>query len=1424
MRPPLLAALLAGLVGIAPAAGAAVPAIVSGTDYALALAQDGKLYAWGWDTRGQLGSGRALFSALPRKVPAIPPIVHMDGGAAHVAAVDWLGKVWTWGRNDAGQLGRRSISDPTRPGQVQGVGGIVRASASRSFTAALKSDGTVLVWGTFAGRLRMPETIAGLAGVVDIRSGFGHIVALKGDGTVWTVGSNDYGELGDGTAGGVRTTAAKVPGVASIVKIGAGPCGSIALKNDATVVAWGRAACAATPARYSPAPVAGLSGVADVVGGFDHSHAILTNGSVREWDNNYVPATRSGLLAVTQLAADTGLETVALLANGTVIVTGSNDLGQHAQGNTNPISDISLVDLSNVAAVATAHSGDGAITHYARASNGDLYGWGADFDSQLGQGATLVSSVPKLVSGLPALAKVAAGDTAAYAVDANGFAWAWGDNRSTQLGDATVTPRSTPAKIAGLSGVKDVAAGAGFALFLLNDGTARLLGSLAGTVNSAPAAVPGLANNIAAVAARGRNAYAIAMDGSVMGWGAGQDGLVGDGSTTDRALPVALTAFGAPVTSISAGPRHALARAADGGVWSWGTDVGTGALGDGVKGIHTQPTPTRVLNIAGATAVAAGDGHSLALLAGGLVSSWGSGPLGDGPTDSRNVPGPVRTLTGATSIAAGRYASWAVGADGAAYAWGGTLPRGTQSSGFGATTGDGTLVYRDAPVLVLRDGAQGNLDASDWFLDLDSTAANTPHSAVLPRMVAVTRAALAERSLSLDAGINFRVSDNGRKVGTYILGYVPPSFLVQPPVTAALAQERIEALVAAASPVLVQLTPAGWTTVDGLLVPFTQGAVSGNGAPEVVLNGVDPTAIPGARFCIGYGEDGGSMLAAGSITEVIATEPAAAPASSIPCVTPGVYLDGPPASAVGSAATFQVTVVGNSPTGTVRLTDGFTFASAPLALSATGGAAARASASLPALSLGRHAIGAIYSGDSGNASAAAALPLLHVVSAPFPATSTVNVSLWGPASAVAGAESTFTAMVIGNQPAGTVQFRDSGGNLAAPVPIIGGVATLRIATLSPGLHTLSAFYFGDARNSTRVSDNLPHLVGTTPALEIALSASTYAPLVGTPVTLTAAVESAPSIGTVQFFDRGLALGGPLALSAGKARLTLATLASGSHLLTALYERDAFNRASSAPLVLDVALALDPAHPEGDADGDGIPNPVEVDLGRNPFAMDNDIFKDARLFAMQQYRDFLGREGDPGGINYWSNQVASGALSRSKVVEAYFSSPEFQGTVAPVVRLYFAYFLRIPDYAGLGYWIDQYRGGRPLQSISDFFATSPEFLARYGTLNNASFVQLVYNNVLGRQPDNPGLSFWIGQLNSGALTRGAVMTGFSESAEYRGLAAHEVYVTMMYIGMLRRAPESDGFSYWVTYLDQDHSGLALIDGFLASPEYRGRFLP
>ena len=242
----------------------------------------------------------------------------------------------------------------------------------------------------------------------------------------------------------------------------------------------------------------------------------------------------------------------------------------------------------------------------------------------------------------------------------------------------------------------------------------------------------------------------------------------------------------------------------------------------------------------------------------------------------------------------------------------------------------------------------------------------------------------------------------------------------------------------------------------------------------------------------------------------------------------------------------------------------------------------------------------------------------------------------------------------------------------------------------------------------------------------------------------------------------------------------------------------------------------------DADGDGIPDCIEAGSGRSASAKDNDVFGNALLFSAQQFRDLAGREAAADELNSWIG--ALGAIGRGQMIDNLLTSPAYQGGAAAVARLYFAYFLRVPDYGGLQFWIGQYNAGATLESISAQFAASAEFGTRYGALTNQQFVTLVYGNVLGRAPDASGLAYWTGQLASGARDRGSVMLGFSESPEYRTTIGNEAYVTLVFAGMLRRAPASAGFNAWVSSLDGGNPRVNLVNAVLGSAEYRKRLLP
>src|SRR4051812_24330835 len=106
------------------------------------------------------------------------------------------------------------------------------------------------------------------------------------------------------------------------------------------------------------------------------------------------------------------------------------------------------------------------------------------------------------------------------------------------------------------------------------------------------------------------------------------------------------------------------------------------------------------------------------------------------------------------------------------------------------------------------------------------------------------------------------------------------------------------------------------------------------------------------------------------------------------------------------------------------------------------------------------------------------------------------------------------------------------------------------------------------------------------------------------------------------------------------------------------------------------------------------------------------FPSPETFVQQAYRDLTGREATPEEYLVGVAAASSGGTAPAQLLAELVSSAPSRGVVFPVVRLYEAYFGRGPDTAGLRFWVDLIRHGTPTANVSDAFAGSPEFTARY----------------------------------------------------------------------------------------------------------------
>ena len=165
--------------------------------------------------------------------------------------------------------------------------------------------------------------------------------------------------------------------------------------------------------------------------------------------------------------------------------------------------------------------------------------------------------------------------------------------------------------------------------------------------------------------------------------------------------------------------------------------------------------------------------------------------------------------------------------------------------------------------------------------------------------------------------------------------------------------------------------------------------------------------------------------------------------------------------------------------------------------------------------------------------------------------------------------------------------------------------------------------------------------------------------------------------------------------------------------------------------------------------------------------------------IQPPQPILGREADPNGLADWVNRIDSGAATREEVYQGFLGSQEFTGIAnqiddiqntaahAFVERLYSFVLGRQGDPAGVEHWVDQLASGNmSLRDVAYGFIFSPEYVN--SNTSNGDYVTMLYNTILGRQPDSAGHANWTAQLDNGA-SRVAVFDGFVQSPEFAGLA-------------------------------------------------------
>ena len=283
-----------GQLGNGTMAGSSIPvpvgglsntaAIAAGEQSSCAVLNTGKVMCWG----AALG-----ISSLPRQIDGVSNAAEISIESAFLCVRTIGGTVECWGHNEFGQLGDGTTTNRDTPVTVSGISDATEIAAGRYSACALTAAHGAKCWGyNIAGQLGNGLTMdsaipvdVSLSGdvAVSIDAGLYQACAVTMTGKVKCWGENSYGQLGNGRTDAQVTPVPISPLVTDTVSVSAGFLDTCALTRGADVRCWGgnfmgELGDGTKSGRYVPAPVTGLSNVANIAVGWYHTCAATRSG------------------------------------------------------------------------------------------------------------------------------------------------------------------------------------------------------------------------------------------------------------------------------------------------------------------------------------------------------------------------------------------------------------------------------------------------------------------------------------------------------------------------------------------------------------------------------------------------------------------------------------------------------------------------------------------------------------------------------------------------------------------------------------------------------------------------------------------------------------------------------------------------------------------------------------------------------------------------------------------------------------------------------------------------------------------------------------------------------------------------------------------------------------------------------------------
>ena len=461
--------------------------------YSLAIDSHGSLWAWGDNSAGELGDSSNDSVPDPEQVgpetnwaSVSTGFLGATGAEPYSVGIRTDGSLWAWGANSGGELGDGTTTGQLTPEQIGPDTNWSTVATGVQGTIGIRKDGSLWVWGNSSGgslglgsfdSSSVPVSVSSAGPWKSIVLGYhfdaAFAMGIKADGSLWGWGSNDSGELGDGTV-----TNAYVPERIGTdtnwETVSAGGDHTVAIRTDGTLWAWGnngygQLGDGTTRNQLSPEQIGTANNWQVVSAGADDTVAIRTDGTLWAWGNNSTfqlgDGTSNRRLVPEQISkpsknwkvvsAGAG-QTFGIRTDGSLWAWGNGPLGD---GGPRPSSvpERIITSLKGWRAVTADIDPRGGGTLAIR-TDGSLWAWGPNTNGELGDGSTTTRLIPERIGTSSNWDAVATSGSHTIALRGDHSLWAWGDNSAGELGDSGTKGRDTPKRIGTVSTWDQIAA------------------------------------------------------------------------------------------------------------------------------------------------------------------------------------------------------------------------------------------------------------------------------------------------------------------------------------------------------------------------------------------------------------------------------------------------------------------------------------------------------------------------------------------------------------------------------------------------------------------------------------------------------------------------------------------------------------------------------------------------------------------------------------------------------------------------------------------------------------------------------------------------------------------------------------------------------------------------------------------------------